>query len=553
MDGLEGIAKLWNYFDSNSIRPNFHYRTEGKEPVTVGRIARMTRKLQLLTETQLKWFLSQFGTDMNQTVSSKRLEEVLDRLRPVAIHSHESQRSLLKLRKYIQETEKWSVVQAYGLFSSSGLKLEKWLLQLPCHLTQTDANRIGEAMSLEGEMSLDTWIKVLCGIVVKEIPRPSSTRSVRPPSILLSNEIPVSTQYQSFSTATRRPLTAHSLKSSQSVKQIHSNDNDCVSATHWSQSSSVQTVEDPVATEQPGKRMVETGRLMTNNPELKKTQVLNKRMRALRTFAYSGPGRHHEVLGELEAGGVVTVLEVNSVWAKVQCSGYEAWVPLCKLDEEVTRPIYSAHDTRQRPESAHQTGAVSQLYVRKQPGWSSQALQKLKAHEEVKVLGGTDNWVKVATSAGNRGWVPRAHTSLPPSTAPLVPALWSNSVSSHNLTQSGFTLTTQGLSAERMGEMQLQVESKMKSLEVEFQNKLKKQVERMELKRRFVRSWTNVELSRAFQRWHLKVFTKSKYDRFTAEQTQKLRLTRQASLQAIAVKKAARLQSIRSVRNLAIN
>lgn len=525
----------------HDLRPSFFFQTESSEPFTEAKAGRLLRGLQLLTETQVHWLLKQLFSGKH--TSGKTLDEALDKLKPVATRSRESQRALLRLRKYLQEKERCSLAQAFNQMTSSGLGLREWLLQLPCHLPVTDVNRIIEALGPAVPLNLDTWLRVLCSADANtQVSRPSSGLA-RPTSILLAAESN-DPKHTALSATSHRPLTAPILKSSHSVlKQTWHESSACVSSTHWSESSSVQPVEAPSTwlSAQPGERLMASGRLLTNDPDLGEVRTVFKSMRTHRTFAYAGPGRQHEVLGEVEDGGVVTVKERNGVWAKVVCGEYEGWVPLCKLDEEVNRRLYSAHDSRPRPEQVKQTGALSKLYVRKQPDWSAQALQKLQATEQAAVLGATDSWVKVATSTGRRGWVPRSHTSLSVLPTPRTQELRPPQQATHS------TLTP--ALAHKVEELRQVVESKMKTLNSQYREKLRMNVERMELKRHFVQNWAKLELSKALRKWRFKAFAKSKYDRFTEEQTQALRLTRQASVQAIAVQKA-RLRSVRSARNL---
>jgi len=543
VEGLEGVKKLWDYLDVHDLRPSSFFQTESSEPFTEAKAAKLMR--ELLTDTQVRWLLKQL---FSGKASGKAPDEAMDKLKPIATHSRESQRALLRLRKYLQEKERCSLAQAFDQMTSSGKALREWLLQLPCHLPVTDVNRIIETLKGEGPLNLDTWLRVLCSADTSaQVSRPSSGTS-RPTSILLAAESP-DPKYTSLSATSHRPLTAPPFKSTRSVLKPTWHENSaCVSSTHWSESSSVQPAEDPSTwlSSQPGERLVASGRLLTNEPDLGEVRPVFKTMRALRTFAYAGPGRQHEVLGEVEDGGVVTVKERNGVWAKVICGEYEGWVPLCKLDEEVNRRLYSAHDTRPRPEQMKKTGTLSKLYVRKQPHWGAQALQKLRATEQAEVLGATDSWVKVATSTGRRGWVPRSHTSLSAVPTPRTQELRAPPPVEH-ITHSAFL--TPVLSTQTTEVLRQVVETKMKTLESQYQEKLRVNVERMELKRHFVQNWAKMELSKALRKWRFKVFSKSKYDRFTEEQTQALRLTRQASVQAIAVQKV-RLRSVRSARNL---
>ena len=557
MEGLEGVKKLWDYFDLHGFRPSFFFQAESSEPFTVAKAERMVRELKLLSENQVQWLIGQLFRDPSKLLSGKTLEEVLGKLKPIATRSHESQRALLRLRKYLQEKERCSLAQAFSQMTNSGRTLHEWLVQLPCQLPETDVIRIEEALKAEGALNIDTWLRVLCAaMTAPEVYRPLSGGS-RPASILLAAESS-DPKYAPLSATSRRPLTAPSLKSSRSVlKQAWHDTSACVSSTHWSESSSVQPVQDPssVLIAQPGEKLVASGRLLTNAPDLGEVRPVHKTMRALRTFAYAGPGRHHEVLGEVEEGGVVVVKERNGVWAKVICGEYEGWVPLCKLDEETGRRLYSAHDARPHPEPTKRTGALSKVYVRKEPHWGSQALEKLKATEQTQVQGATDSWVKVATSTGMRGWVPRSHTSLSAITTPRLQELLIPPpvpVVHEDLNTHRAFFTSSVLSTERVEELRGTIESKMKNLQTQYQEKLRGQVDRMELKRHFVRNWLKMELSRALRKWRFKAFARSKYDRFTEEMTQALRLTRQASAQAIIAKKAARLRSVRSARNLSL-
>lgn len=65
----------------------------------------------------------------------------------------------------------------------------------------------------------------------------------------------------------------------------------------------------------PSERLVEATRFVLSKGDKNKIEIINKPFRSLGSIVYSGPGRHHEMLGEIGRNGTVMVIGMNSVWA----------------------------------------------------------------------------------------------------------------------------------------------------------------------------------------------------------------------------------------------
>lgn len=477
--------------------------------------------LKFLTPAQVQWIVEQLCKFPAEVINPRVLEATMLRLKSASHRSADCQRALIRLRKFVQETQHLSLLEAFSQMSSEdrageipAKEVRAALSKMPIQFPVTEINLIMEALQTDGDpVSLNTWIRVLCSADLPaeehRIPKKQVQATQRP--ILLTSATSDS-RFTPLANTPRRPLTAPSLKSLSArplLKQQGKDESICVSSTHWSESSSVRPAEDlpSLLGESPGTQLVEAGRLITNTAELDEGRRVHKEMRSLGTHAYSGPGRHHEVLGEIEEGGVVTVLEENGVWARVQCGVYEGWVPLCKLDEEVARRLYSRHDSRAKPLGVKETGALSQLYLRKEPCWSSQALTKLSARAASGVIGGNEEWVKVEV-AGRRGWVPRQFTSLSARTevaqdqsksfwAPL-PAEKPDLFADYDRLKKSF-LTPPVLPQKTLDSLKTAVQQKMDSLAVQNQDLLRKKLERLEWRKRVIMQWMKLELSQAFQ------------------------------------------------------
>lgn len=529
---------------------DYFFQTDSSEVLTAQKVERLLACLKFLSESQVKWLVDTLAPS-TEVINPRQLEATMVKLKTSSTRSADMQRALIRLRKYIQEHLRISLMQAFSHISKGVLTLQRDSLRegLTRFAPQFPVTEIGMILSAlyaeEESVSADIWVKVLCSAALPVEERRVPPRPVVPSKPLLLAAETNDVRYTSMSTFTR-PITAPYLM----AKSRLSNklDNDCVSSTNWSETSSMKEPEElpQLMASAPGEKLVEAGRLLTNTAELGEARLVQKEMRSLGTHAYSGPGRHHEVLGEVEADGVVTVLETNGVWARVKCGQYEGWVPLCKLDEEVGRRLYSRHDNRLVPLAESQISLLSQVYVRKEPDWASQALAKVEA-KPVRAVGVNADWVKVECDGGLRGWVPRQHTSMRGQTEELQSqvqqVVW-NADDSTDLfheydrqTQSYFS--SPSIARASLTSLKGVVQYKMNALGSQYEATLQHKLDTMAFRKRMVRNWLNLELSQGFHQWRKRVIATSKYEIYLQEKTQMLRSQHLKQTRTLAAKREA--------------
>jgi len=559
------VKKLWDYLDRNRIKLEYFFQTESSELLTAHKVERLLTALKFLSESQVKWLVQALAPNAD-VINPRQLEAAMVKLKTSSTRSADMQRALIRLRKYIQEHLRISLMQAFSHISKGVLalpreSLREGLTRFAPQFPVTEIVMILAALYADEEsVSADTWVKVLCSAALPVEDHRAPSRPAVPSRPLLLAAETTDARYTPMSTFTR-PITApHQMVKSRLSTKLES---DCVSSTNWSETSSMKETEElpQLLASAPGEKLVEAGRLLTNTAELGETRLVLKEMRSLGTHAYSGPGRHHEVLGEVEAGGVVTVLETNGVWARFQCGLYEGWVPLCKLDEEVDRRLYSRHDNRLHPLPESQVSLLSQVYVRKEPNWSSQALTKVEA-KPLRAVGANADWVKVECESGLRGWVPRQHTSMRYHTEDLQPHIqpivWTANDSTDlfhqydKQTQSYFS--SPSIARASLTSLKGVVQHKMSDLSSQYQATIQAKLDTMAFRKRMVRNWLNLELSQGFHQWRKRVTSTSKYDKYLQEQTQGLRIHHLKQTRVLAAKReAVRLRASTSAAGLRLS
>ena len=562
---MEGAKKLWDYLDRNSIKLDYFFQTDSSELLTAQKVERLLKGLKFLSESQVMWLVRTLAPT-SDVINPRHLESEMTKLKASSTRSAEMQRALLRLRKYIQEQLRISLMQAFAQAGKRGTEVEReelreGLVRLAPHFPVTEIGMILNALYAEqSKVTADVWVQVLCSAAQPE-ERKTLSRPPAPTKPILLAADTMDNRYTPMTTFTR-PVTAPQFQV-RSRLSTHAQESDCVSATNWSESSSTKEPEElPLLVScAPGEKLVGAGRLLTNTAELGETRLILKEMRSLGTHAYSGPGRHHEVLGEIEAGGVVTVLETNGVWGRVQCGKYEGWVPLCKLDEEVNRRLYSRHDLRFHSLENMQVSILSQVYVRKEPNWSSQALTKLEARS-LPAVGVTKDWVKVECEGGLRGWVPRQFTSLrSQSEDPQI----ETHQSIHSINQSidlfrEYDKQNQSyFSSSIIGQASLNtlksvVKEKMRDLGEQHKMGIRERLERMAFRKRMVRNWLNLDLSQGFHQWRKQALATSKYDKYLQEKTQAMRTRHLQQLRSLAnTRSAVRLHASATASSLRLS
>lgn len=350
-------------------------------------------------------------------------------------------RSLNRVKTLIQDTLRMSVMEAFRRMvpedsqrtdAVTKEQIRTGLAALGCYLPYHEVEEMMCAFdcSVEGYITAHNWVTVLCA--VKVVPK----RSVSPQRVVISGKPrpAKAISLASNSIQAYEPFSAHSsvldprlsalpssqasfltLRRNHSKSSVITEESGYISSASLSNASSLQPIPDTqvLAMSQPGTRLIQAARAFTNyNAASPTTDMSERLMRSLGSLVYSGPGRHHEVLGQLDAGGVIMVLAVTGPWARVRVEKLEGWVPLQHLDPTVDRKIYEGKDNELRAIPAMEAKSKAAVYIRKEPDWASKAVKKLAVQEVTEVLGASNNWLKVVTASGYKGWVPQPDTDL---------------------------------------------------------------------------------------------------------------------------------------------
>lgn len=309
------------------------------------------------------------------------------------------------------------------------------LVSLGCYLPYHEVSDMLCAFDCtpDGYITAHNWVTVLCA--TKAAPpkrsvspqRGSSTGKSRPTKVisLAAESIQTYEPFSAQSSILDPRLSAFpssqasfiTMKGNRrSASSVITEESGYISPASLSNVSSLQPVLETqvLATSQPGTRLIQAARAFTNFSSGPYPQVNTEErlMRCLGSLIYSGPGRHHEVLGQLDAGGVALVLRVNGLWANVRVGKVEGWVSLQHLDPTIDRKIYTEKDKELGEITAVEAKSKATVYMRKAPDWSAKAVKKLAVNEVTEVLGGNKDWVKVMTTSGYKGWVAQPDTSI---------------------------------------------------------------------------------------------------------------------------------------------
>ncbi|ETI66962.1 SH3 domain-containing protein [Neobacillus vireti] len=117
----------------------------------------------------------------------------------------------------------------------------------------------------------------------------------------------------------------------------------------------------------------------------------------------SGPGTSFPIVGFLNKGQQVTVLDQNENWCKISSSSTEVWVASDFLEYKTVK---QENTPAMPPEKTVTSGVVNgdTLNVRKEPSSSSTMVGKLTKGTTVTIYSKQNNWMEVGFSS-LRGWV----------------------------------------------------------------------------------------------------------------------------------------------------
>ncbi|MDE3839727.1 N-acetylmuramoyl-L-alanine amidase [Bacillus methanolicus] len=115
-----------------------------------------------------------------------------------------------------------------------------------------------------------------------------------------------------------------------------------------------------------------------------------------------GPGTDFKVIGSLNKGQVITILETNENWAKIQTSFGVGWV----AKEYVSFQTTNLAITDKPPVSKKNNGkiTINSLNVRSSPSLHGSIIGKLQRGEEVTVLSQRGDWTEISFS-GKSAWI----------------------------------------------------------------------------------------------------------------------------------------------------
>lgn len=120
----------------------------------------------------------------------------------------------------------------------------------------------------------------------------------------------------------------------------------------------------------------------------------------------SGPGTDYDVVGWVQEGSKVSILEKGDVWSKVELAksgkvGYLKNMYLNTSGGSSSTPSGSGYDVGR----VRANNAGSYVNMRKGAGTSYAVCGSLKNGTAVKLLGSSGNWYKIQTMGGQTGYM----------------------------------------------------------------------------------------------------------------------------------------------------
>lgn len=125
-----------------------------------------------------------------------------------------------------------------------------------------------------------------------------------------------------------------------------------------------------------------------------------------------------ELVGMIEKGTQVTVLQESGDWCKIKFNSVSGWVKGQYLTIKSTptkNETAQAKTTAQTSvQSAAKSGTITGdvVNLRNSPDTTAKILDKLQQKDSVKVLNYSDGWYKVRTSGGVTGWVYKQYIAV---------------------------------------------------------------------------------------------------------------------------------------------
>lgn len=473
---------------------------------------------------QANWLLPKLSAGQ-KLVSLDFLESAFNALKTRIYQEKEVLKSLRRLKSLIQDSLRISLLEAfYRMVPSNSQKQdsltkEQIRIGLKTLGFQLNLHEIATMMAAfdtdqEGRVSAYCWTSALCSVQpvsrkVQISPKAGSPRSPVLKAIPLSGNFSLCSS-QAFGTAgvSSRPSTSASLlQLHRSLSpRLKTEDSGFISDVNVSKASSLQPPLDAQAilTAPPGPRLIQAAKVLTNLSAPVTPLEEERLMRSLGSHVYSGPGRQHEVLGQVDAGGVVSVRKTAGPWAKVEVGTMEGWVPLQHLDSILDRKVYQGKDCEVQEFPAAQATAIAAVYLRQEPGWEGRAVRKLKPGEVTEVLGVNNRWLKVLCNSGYKGWIPQAATDLhdlhpAPVSVPQSCAPSPSSTPTPPFQKWLEAIRPALLSKETQRTFSSRIEAKMAALgETQYQD-LGERLRKRQFRTRLISSWMQLAVTRAFR------------------------------------------------------
>lgn len=130
----------------------------------------------------------------------------------------------------------------------------------------------------------------------------------------------------------------------------------------------------------------------------------------------SEPAADAKIKGSVKEGSVVTVLDEQYGWMKIQTERLTGWVAGYYLKKVTVNSASSSSSSKPSPSNANNssvgTVTADSLRIRSGPGTGYEVVGSLKEHNTVTILSSSSGWLKVKTSNGITGWVSDDYVAL---------------------------------------------------------------------------------------------------------------------------------------------
>lgn len=116
----------------------------------------------------------------------------------------------------------------------------------------------------------------------------------------------------------------------------------------------------------------------------------------------SGPGTSFRIIGSLDKGQAVSIIEENENWLKISAAIGEGWVAREYIDSKNSN---SNHSIEENNSKSIGSGIVTDtLNIRKEPSSSGSVIGKLSKGTSITVFSKKNSWLEIKYS-GQRAWV----------------------------------------------------------------------------------------------------------------------------------------------------